>query len=154
MKLDFTNGSIYAPSFTFETKTLKETGTDYDYSSKFKFILGHDNSEFDIKAQYYYKKDKEIVAADKSIFKATNNSYYLESLNYGQTIYEDATGTKAIPNTGLKIDLMRGTIKASHFSIEEDGDAKFSGKLEAATGSFKGALKAATGTFRGELQAA
>ena len=150
MKLDFTNGSIYAPFFTFETKTLKETGTDYDYSSKFKFILGHDNSAFDIKAQYYYKneKTKEIVAADKSIFKATNTGYYLESLNYGKTIYEDATGAKSIPGTGLKIDLVRGTIDASHFSIDEDGDATFTGDITGASGEFSGSLKIADGLFQ------
>lgn len=154
MKLDFTNGSIYAPFFTFETKTLKENSTDYDYSSKFRFILGYDNSDFDIKAKYYYKdKTGKIVAADKSIFKATNTGYYLESLNYGKTIYEDATGTKAIPNTGLKIDLMRGTIDASNFSIDEKGNAKFGGELEAAEGTFKGRLKGVDGDFKGKITA-
>ena len=148
MQLDFTNGSIYAPSFTFETKTLKETGTtDYDYSSKFRFILGYDNSAFDIKAKYYYKKDKEIVAADKSIFKATNNSYYLESLNYGQTIYKDEKGTESIPSTGLKIDLMRGTITASNFSIKENGSATFAGDISGSNGEFSGSLKIADGKF-------
>lgn len=34
------------------------------------------------------------------------------------------------------------------------GDSKFSGKLEAATGSFKGSLDAATGSFKGSLDAA
>lgn len=148
MQLDFTNGSIYAPSFTFETKTLKEAGTtNYDYSSKFKFILGHDNSEFDIKAKYYYKKEKEIVAADKSIFKATNTGYYLESLNYGQTIYEDAAGAKKIPSTGLKIDLVRGTIDASNFSIKADGSATFAGNISGSNGEFSGSLNIAGGLF-------
>ena len=40
------------------------------------------------------------------------------------------------------------------FQIDEEGNAYFSGELNAATGSFKGELNAATGSFKGDISAA
>ena len=39
-------------------------------------------------------------------------------------------------------------------SVDREGNVKFAGELEAATGTFEGELSAATGTFEGELSAA
>lgn len=147
MQLDFTNGSIYAPSFTFKTK-LTENNTTID-NTLFQFNLYNSKSKFLITSKYN--------GEDVDIFKATGidvnseheskETYYLQSVNYTLDSETEAT-------TGLKIDLVDGSLKSSNFRIDNKGNAFFGGKLEAAEGTFKGALKAATGTFRGILQAA
>jgi hypothetical protein len=37
-------------------------------------------------------------------------------------------------------------------SVDREGNVKFAGKLEAATGTFAGALSAATGSFQGKVE--
>lgn len=45
-------------------------------------------------------------------------------------------------------------VDSDNFKLDEDGNAKFGGDLEAASGTFKGDLSAAGGTFSGNLNAA
>jgi hypothetical protein len=54
---------------------------------------------------------------------------------------------------GSSFDLSQGNIISSQFSII-NGNAKFKGALEAASGTFAGSLDAASGTFAGSLDAA
>jgi hypothetical protein len=53
---------------------------------------------------------------------------------------------------GSSFDLSQGNIISSQFSII-NGNAKFKGALEAASGTFAGSLDAASGTFAGSLDA-
>lgn len=147
MKLDFTNGSIYAPSFVFKTK-LTENNTTID-DTLFQFNLYNSKSKFLITSKYN--------GEDVDIFKATGidvnseheskETYYLQSVNYTLDSETEAT-------TGLKIDLVDGSLKSSNFRIDNKGNAFFGGKLEAAEGTFKGTLKGVDGTFTGKLRAA
>jgi hypothetical protein len=49
MKIDLANGSIWAPSFSLETKTDKQDAETFK-SSKFLFQLGANSSSFKINA--------------------------------------------------------------------------------------------------------
>lgn len=73
-------------------------------------------------------------------------------------IVEAADGTKY---SQLRSDVDKMVFKSGEvsiasddFTLNADGSAKFSGELQAATGTFSGELNAAKGTFQGELQAA
>jgi hypothetical protein len=81
-----------------------------------------------------------------TIFHASDSSYYLESLNYSED-----SGKKA--NSGLRIDLNRGSIKSPKFNIDSNGNATFSGNLKAAGGTFSGRLKGVDGDFEGKITA-
>lgn len=52
-----------------------------------------------------------------------------------------------------KIDFRGNTlvVDSDNFKLDEDGGAKFSGTLEAASGTFGGTLEAASGTFAGKV---
>lgn len=66
--------------------------------------------------------------------------------------------TGATTNRGVIFDGMGlrayNTAGTKTFDIDTNGNAIFSGRLEAASGTFSGALSAATGTFSGRLSAA
>lgn len=57
-------------------------------------------------------------------------------------------------NTNPDMGSLAYYIYLPRFTLDNRGNAEFSGKLKAAEGTFKGELDAARGTFRGELQAA
>lgn len=140
MQLDFTNGSIYAPSFTFKTK-LTENNTTID-NTLFQFNLYNSESKFLITSKYN--------GEDVDIFKATGidvnsehkskETYYLQSVNYTLDSKTEAT-------TGLKIDLVDGSLKSPKFKIDSGGNATFTGNMTAGSISADTKLNVANGAF-------
>ena len=140
MQLDFTNGSIYAPSFTFKTK-LTENNTTID-NTLFQFNLYNSKSKFLITSKYN--------GEDVDIFKATGidvnseheskETYYLQSVNYTLDSKTEAT-------TGLKIDLVDGSLKSPKFKIDSGGNATFTGNMTAGSISADTTLNVANGAF-------
>lgn len=111
LKIDLYDGSLISKDFTIKTGSNNAGG-------KFNFKIGDGNSSFIINALY---TDDNGQKSSKSIFKATDNSYYLESINYSL----DNNNTTA----GLRIDLDKGSIASPKFFINNDGTASFKGSI-------------------------
>lgn len=103
LKIDLYDGSLISKDFTIKTGT--------NAGGKFNFKIGDGNSSFTINAP-------QEDGTSKSIFKATDNSYYLESIDYSS----DNTA-------GLRIDLKNGSIASPKFFINNNGTASFKGSI-------------------------
>lgn len=122
MLINFTNGTIDAPGFYLQS--------DNTSGNKFEFTVGTGkNSKFTIYDENSGMNLFYINSGDSS----TDSHYYLKSKNYG---------TK----TGFYIDLDNGKFMSSGFNIDGEGNAVFSGKLSAASGTF-GNVTGANGNF-------
>ena len=123
LKIDLDQGQILSEDFSIKTGDGEKGGS-------FNFKVGN-GSTSSFKIQQYNTKDKKY----DTIFNATNDSqYYLKSLNYtGSQTDEEETDI-----SGLYIDLNDGFIKSKQFRLETDGDAYFSGKINAAGGNIGG----------------
>ena len=123
LKIDLYDGSLISKDFTIKTGT--------NAGGKFNFKIGDGNSSFTINAP-------QEDGTSKSIFKATDNSYYLESIDY--------SSTNNIATAGLRIDLEHGSITSPQFNLTSDGNACFKGDITGASGRFSGSV-----TITGDL---
>ena len=127
MQIDLDKGSIEAYNFKLDSAALVIDSVN----KKFKFDMSSvDNGSFIIKG------------SSQELLNITNGSYYLQSNNYSSG------------SAGMRINLKNGSIDAKNFKIDSNGNATFSGNLDAATGTFSGDLDAVGGTFSGDLSAA
>lgn len=125
LKIDLYDGSLISKDFTIKTGSNSAGG-------KFNFNIGDGNSSFIINAPY---TDGNGQKSSKSIFKATDNSYYLESIDYSSD-----------NSKGLRIDLENGSISSPKFKLTNAGDAYFTGDITGASGRFSGSV-----TITGDL---
>lgn len=93
-------------------------------------------------------EDGGAVRAGKANYSSTTSGFWLgvdgsvPKLNLGDI------------DNYVQYDGERVQIKTDKFSVDDEGNAVFSGDLQAAGGTFNGDLQAAGGSFSGDLQAA
>ena len=114
MQIDLDTGLIDAYNFQLKSKSLIIDSTD----SSFKFDISQDlNGKFKIKGR------------NKTLINISNDeTFYLQSDNYENNA------------AGMRINLEDGSISAKDFKIDSYGNATFSGRLEAASGTFEGKI--------------
>ena len=91
--------------------------------------------------------DEETIS--NTFFKLDWNGLYLKT---GNGAYDIQLGLHPIGATQYLFSAINNSTNTRTFSIDANGNAYFSGTLNAASGSFAGDISAATGTFSGNIQ--
>ena len=111
MLIDFTDGNIYAPSFSLKS--------DNGNSGQFLFELPTDTSN-----QSHFKiQAPNTSGVLNDVFYIGANDYYLQSVDYSLGVADDpdTDENEGKAPTGLRIDLKNSFIKAPGFTINGNG---------------------------------